>query len=81
MLDLLKELPQSLPLAVDWAESRSREILETGSPLTPKEQRLASSVGVRRRRTLSRGGASGIAGTVDAWSDARVRDLPRRGIR
>jgi hypothetical protein len=48
MLDLLKELPQSLPLAVDWAESRSREILETGSPLTPKEQRLASSVGVQR---------------------------------
>jgi|HubBroStandDraft_1064217.scaffolds.fasta_scaffold934818_1 hypothetical protein len=48
MIDLVKELPQLLPLAVDWAESRSREILQTGCPLTSKEQRLASSVGVRR---------------------------------
>jgi hypothetical protein len=48
MIDLIKELPQLLPPAVDWAESRSREILETGYPLTPKEQQLASSVGVRR---------------------------------
>jgi hypothetical protein len=48
LVDLVKELPQLLPLAVDWAESRLREILETGSPLTPKEQQLASSVSVRR---------------------------------
>jgi hypothetical protein len=48
MIDLLKELPQLLPLAFEWAESRSREILESGSALPPKEQQLASSVGVRR---------------------------------
>jgi len=48
MIDLVKALPQLLPLAVEWAELRAREIRETGSPLTPKEQQLASSVGVRR---------------------------------
>jgi hypothetical protein len=46
MIDLSKELPRLLPLAVGWASSRSSEILETGIALTPREAHLARSVGV-----------------------------------
>jgi hypothetical protein len=47
MIDLSKELPRLLPLAVGWASSRSSEILETGIPLSTHEMDLARSVGVR----------------------------------
>ncbi|MGO9512908.1 MAG: hypothetical protein ACLP2F_04595 [Steroidobacteraceae bacterium] len=47
MIDLAMELPRLLPLAVKWAESRSKEILETGIALTPSELQLARSVGVK----------------------------------
>jgi hypothetical protein len=47
MIDLSKELPRLLPLAVGWASSRSSEILEAGVPLSPHELHLARSVGVR----------------------------------
>jgi hypothetical protein len=47
MIDLSKELPRLLPLAVGWASSCSSEILETGIALTPREVHLARSVGVR----------------------------------
>jgi hypothetical protein len=45
--NLAENLPRLLPLAIEWAESRSREILASGSPLTPHEVELARSVGVR----------------------------------
>jgi hypothetical protein len=46
MIDLAAELPRLLPIAIEWAEARSREILETGAVLTPIELQLARSVGV-----------------------------------
>jgi hypothetical protein len=48
MIGLPEELPRLLPLAFDWAESCSTEILESGVPLSPHEVDLARSVGVRR---------------------------------
>lgn len=47
MIDWENELPRLLQLAVEWAESCSQDILDTGSPLTPRELRLARSVGVK----------------------------------
>jgi hypothetical protein len=44
--ELAVNLPRLLPLAVEWAETRSREILDTGVPLTPHEVELACAVGV-----------------------------------
>lgn len=48
MIDLATELPRLFPLAVEWAESQSQEIRETGFPLTSIELKLARSVGVER---------------------------------
>lgn len=47
MIDLAEALPRLLPLAVEWAESRSKDILATGAPPTPHELELAHSVGVQ----------------------------------
>jgi hypothetical protein len=47
MIDLIKDLPRLLPLAIEWAEARSGEILDSGALPTPHEQQTARSVGVR----------------------------------
>jgi len=44
---VVENVSRLLPLAVEWAESRSREILETGTPLTSHELQLARYVGVQ----------------------------------
>jgi hypothetical protein len=45
-LQLATLLPQLLPPAIEWAEARSREILETGMPLSDTGIVLARAVGV-----------------------------------
>ncbi len=40
------ELPQLLPLAVEWAQSQEIAILATGRALTTTESKLAAAVGV-----------------------------------
>src|ERR1019366_4683372 len=47
MINLGAELPQLLPLAVEWAQSQEAAILATGRPLTDAESKLAAAVGVR----------------------------------
>lgn len=41
-------LPILLPIAVDWAETRSRDAAKSGSPLDARDQAIACAVGVRR---------------------------------
>ena len=45
-IDLESVLPQLLPTAIEWAESKSDEILSSGAPLSDPELRLARAVGV-----------------------------------
>jgi hypothetical protein len=45
-VELAAVLPQILPQAVAWAQSRASDILEKGLPLTELGVRLARSVGV-----------------------------------
>lgn len=47
-MDLLHLLPQIMPLAIDWARSKSAEILAIGEPLTTAEIELAKQMGVDR---------------------------------
>lgn len=47
-MELLHILPQITPLAVDWAQARSAEILAVGEALTSKEIDLATQMGVNR---------------------------------
>jgi hypothetical protein len=44
MSDLAAELPRLLPLAIEWAEACSRDILETGVALTPSELQQAQVI-------------------------------------
>jgi hypothetical protein len=69
MIDLSKELPRLLPLAVGWASSCSREILETGIPLTPRELRLSRAVGVRDPERVR----IKIVSTIPSPEDAELR--------
>lgn len=45
-VDLAAVLPWLLPRAIEWAETKSREVLRTGAPLSDLGVRLARSVGV-----------------------------------
>lgn len=45
-MELLHILPQITPLAVDWAQARSAEILTSGESLTTAEIDLAKQMGV-----------------------------------
>jgi hypothetical protein len=45
-VDLVAELPQLLPLAVEWAEGQSRAALARGLPLDARFGAVARSVGV-----------------------------------
>lgn len=45
-IDLASILPQLLPRAIQWAETKSSEILSTGAALSESETRLARAVGV-----------------------------------
>ena len=45
--DPLSDLASLLPRAIAWGESQSANILQTGQPLTPTLESLASSVGVK----------------------------------
>jgi hypothetical protein len=47
-LDLASILPQLLPKAIEWAETRSGEILSTGRALSEVEISLAQAVGVTK---------------------------------
>ncbi len=45
-IDLASILPQLLPRAIQWAETKSSEILSRGAALSESETRLARAVGV-----------------------------------
>lgn len=45
-IDLASILPRLLPDAIEWAETKSDEILSSGVPLSEPEIRLARAVGV-----------------------------------
>jgi len=45
-IDLASILPRLLPRAIEWAETKSNEILSTGAPLSELRIRLARAVGV-----------------------------------
>jgi hypothetical protein len=46
-MDLLKELPNLLPLAIKWAEETSEAARRTGAPLGQNEMAIARRVGVQ----------------------------------
>ena len=45
-MNLRLDLPKLLPKAINWAERKQREILETGRPLSQEEIAIARGVGV-----------------------------------
>lgn len=47
-MDLASQLPLILPLAIEWAEERSREIQKVGYSLKSSNIRLAAHVGVKK---------------------------------
>ncbi|MDP1656478.1 MAG: hypothetical protein A2Z93_01735 [Curvibacter sp. GWA2_64_110] len=48
LMQLQHLLPQITPLAIEWAQARSAEILAVGESLTPAEIELARQMGVNR---------------------------------
>jgi hypothetical protein len=50
--DLISALPKLLPLAIEWAESQSRHVAETGRPLHAADQTIAKRVGVRHSELI-----------------------------
>ena len=47
-MELQHILPQITPLAIEWAQKKSAEILAIGELLTPAEIKLAAQMGVKR---------------------------------
>jgi hypothetical protein len=51
-VDLASLLPRVLPRAIAWAELQEQHVLKLGAPLGPRDQALASAVGVRSPKLI-----------------------------